>query len=373
MNRSVRIVLTTVISIAAICAFLLVMPSLIGALMGILLVFAIVDYSSRRYRNHVRTFNSAVRSVCQHEGAIGKVALAFSRTGPLSGTCYEYTRRLMMGEGPIDAAVHARVPLQLQTAIAIETPTHAYDTERDQDVAETELENVDSTMMPVYGQFVYLIGATIVTVLVLSFLSVFIVPTMEQMFEEFGMDFVFEWAFSTAPVVSMLLFLAVVTMGVIPILNGMVGMRLPRLIPMLPRRAERKSEFLRGLADGFELGWPVGRTLAIAHAVARHPMDRHSLERIMRRVQDGMDPIESIRRGGWLDRREAAWIDQSNGPRSAQILRTIADQNVRDGTANLRWIMAIFYPVLIVMLGMTVALIVVGFFGTLVELISALS
>jgi len=373
VNRVTRIVTTIVVVIAGIGAFLLVMPSLIGILLGILLVFAIVDHRSRRYRNHVRSFNTALRSVCHHDGAIGKVSLAFSRTGPLSGRCYEYTRRMMMGEDPIDAAIQSRVPLQLQTAVAIQTPTQQYDPQYDQDAADSELARVDSTVMPIYGQFVYLIGAAVVTVLVLSFLSVFIVPTMEQMFEEFGLDYGFERVMAAAPVISLLLFLVVLAMAVVPIVNGLIGMRLPSAVPMLPRRAERKAEFLRGLADGYEVGWPVGRTLGMAHAVATYAVDRVALEKVMRRIQAGTDPIESLRRGGWLYRQEAAWLDQSNPQRTAQLLRTIADQNMRDASSNLRWLMAIFYPLLIVLLGLAVALIVVGFFASLMVLISALS
>ena len=71
--------------IFAFFGFLLLLPSLFGALMVVLLVFAVIDYSSRRYRNAVKTFNASVRAVCHHEGAVSKIALAFSKSGPLSG------------------------------------------------------------------------------------------------------------------------------------------------------------------------------------------------------------------------------------------------------------------------------------------------
>lgn len=104
MSRRTRVVFWTFALIFLFFGFLLLLPSLFGALLAILLVFAVIDYSSRRYRNAVQTFNASMRAVCHHEGAINKVALAFSKSGPLSGPCYEYARRLMMGENPVDAA-----------------------------------------------------------------------------------------------------------------------------------------------------------------------------------------------------------------------------------------------------------------------------
>jgi hypothetical protein len=377
MSRPTRIAIWTVGIIFALSSFLWLLPSLIGSLMAILLVFATLDYSSRQYRNAVRTFNSAVRAVCKHQGAIGKVAIAFSRSGPLSGPCYEYARRLMMGEDAIEAAAMARVPLQLRTAIALMSaepaePNPGSDARR----AETELAMVDTTTMPVYGQFIYLTATAMVTCSVLGFMGAFIVPTMEMMATEFNAsENHFRWLMSTAPAIWILFILGLVAMIIVPILNRghLLGIRLPRLIPRMPRLAEREGEMLHGLADAMDAGWPLGRGLAVGHTISMHSYERRSLDRAMQLIERGVDPAKAIQRTGWIDAGEAAWLSGAPPQRTAELMRTIADQNIRDARSNLRWMMAVFFPTLILLLGIAVLAYAYGFFSTLVELINGLA
>ena len=383
MSRSSRIAIWTVVVFIGLGIFLALLPSLIGFLMVVLLVFAVVDYAGRRYRNAVKTFNSAVRAVSHYEGAIAKVALAFSRSGPLSGPCYEYSRRLMMGEGPIDAAVMARVPLQLQTAIALQTPakpmpsdSSAIRSEMHEVSDAREMAMVDTTMMPVYGQFIYLTATALVTCNVLAFIAVFILPTLEAMFEEFqSTEMPYRWLFSAAPAIWILFLLAFIAVIVMPLLNRghVFGARLPRWLPTMPRLAERKAEILNGLADGIDAGWPIGRSLAVGHSISTRSLERRSLDQAMRLIEQGVEPMESIRRAGWIDADEASWMNGTTPSRTAELLRTIADQGIRDARSNLRWIMAIFFPVLVILLGCCVLAYAFGFFATLMGLINALA
>jgi hypothetical protein len=377
MSRPTRIAVWTFSLLLGSVCFLWFMPSLIGSLMVILLIFAIQDYSSRRYRIAVRTFNSAIRAVCQHEGAIGKVALAFSRSGPLSGPCYEYARRLMMGEDPIEAAGMARVPLQLRTAIALQSPTSTEKgLQRDLQRADTELALVDTTMMPVYGQFIYLTATALITCVVLGFMGSFILPKMEIFFREFNAtEMPFRWLFSTAPAICILFLLILVAVLVVPLLNRghLLGVRLPGFVPRMPRLAERKAEILHGLADAIDAGWPIGRGLAIGHAISMHAYERHSLDHAMQLIEQGTDPALAIQRTGWVDADEATWLVGASPQRTAELLRTIADQNIRDARSNLRWMMAIFFPLLVLLLGLAVLAYAYGFFAALMELIRGLA
>ncbi len=384
MSQSTRVVVRTLALVFATLVFLFLVPSLIGGLMVVLLVVAVTDYSSRRYRNAVRQFNSAVRAVCHHDGAISKVAMAFSRSGPLSGPCYEYARRLMMGEQAIEAAVRAQVPLMLQTAVAMQTPPQeatdaeaTADRERqdDQQLVRRELAMVDTTMMPAYGQFIYLTATALVTCNVLAFVTIFIVPTFEVMFDEFGLELPFPQLFSTVPSLGILLLLVVVGAVIIPLLNRghLLGIRMPRWVPTLPRLAERKAEILCGVADAVDAGWPMGRALALGHEISTRHVERRSLERAMRCIEQGADPVESLHRSGWIDASEAGWLAGASAPRTSQLLRTIADQNVRDARSNLRWMMAVFFPVLVVVLGLVVLAYAFGFFATMLQLIYGLS
>lgn len=377
MSRPTRIALWTICTISGVGTFLWFMPSLIGSLMAVLLVFAVLDYSSRQYRNAVRTFNSAVRAVSGHQGALGKVAVAFSRSGPLSGPCYEYARRLMMGEDPIEAAAMSRVPLQLRTAIALMS-TDQTDTESSTDThrVENELALVDTTIMPVYGQFIYLAATAMVTCCVLGFMGVFIIPTIEQMLDEFGLNKLpSDWLFSTTPAILILFFLGLIGMIILPMLNRghLLGIRLPRAIPRMPKLAEREGELLHGLADAMDAGWPLGRGLAVGHTISLHAFERSSLDRAMLLIERGVEPAIAMHRTGWIDADEAAWLSGAPRQRTAQLLRTIADQNIRDARSNLRWIMAIFFPCLITLLGLAVLAYAYGFFASLMELIHGLA
>ena len=375
--RTLKLFAVVIVLLLLVVGFLVVLPSLFTILMLGLLACAIMDFRARRRRNAVRTFNSAVRAVCHHEGAINKVALAFSKAGPIKGTCYEYARRLIGGEDVIDAAVMSRVPLQLRTAVALRSPpgTYSPDETENSDVG-TELNAVDATTMPVYGQFIYLALTALITCLVLSFLALLVVPTLEQMFEEFyGRGISNRWMFSTIPAISILLLLLATMLIVIPALNRgqFIGIRLPRCLPMLPRLAERRAEMLVGLADAVDAGWPLGRALVTAHEVSTRRHERQQLERALRLIDRGCEATDALSRTGWLDRDEAAWLKDTTPNRMAELLRTIACQKLRDARANLRWMMAVFFPSLVLMLGCSVLVCAYGFFATLSELIRGLS
>ncbi|MGI9474885.1 MAG: hypothetical protein ACR2NZ_25365 [Rubripirellula sp.] len=377
LRREAQLIVKIIVLFLLFIGLLAVIPSLLGALMSILLIYALVDYSSRRYRNSVNTFNSALRSVCHRDGAIGKVALAFSRSGPISGPCYEYTRRLMMGEDPVEAAVLSRVPLQMRTAIAMQTPAGTLPKEdRAYQSEASEMALADSSMMPAYGQFIYLTVATLVTCLVLTFMSLFIVPTLEMLFEEFfSRELPYRWMFTLGPAVWILMLISFLVLIVTPMLTRghLFGLRLPRWIPMMPRLAERNGEILCGLADGIDAGWPMGRALATGHEVSQRFYERRLFEHALRNVQLGTDPIEAIRLVGWIEREEAAWLTDASPARTSQLLRTIAAQNIRDARANLRWTMVILFPALLLLLGLAVAGYAFGFFATLSQLINQLS
>ncbi|MFK8114864.1 MAG: hypothetical protein AB8B91_21865 [Rubripirellula sp.] len=374
MNRPIRILFWVIAVIGVLIVFGLVLPSLVSCLLAILLLFAIADLSARRYRNSVRTFNSAVRAVCQHEGAIAKVALAFSRSGSLSGPCYEYARRLMTGEDPVEAAGRARVPLQLQTAVALQSPrsesakikTH----HSDFDLWSSE------GVMPAYGQFVYLTVTAMMTCVMLGFMRVFILPTFEAMFEEFFSNRMpYRPLFSLIPAVSILCLIAFVIVFLLPLLNRghLFGLRLPRWVPSLPRQAERRSETLHGLADAIEAGWSMTRALEVARTVAIDNTQRAFLEQAIRKIHRGVDPVYAVHEAGWIDKEDVVWLKDATPERKVGLLRTIADQDVRDARANLRWMMAVFFPCLIVLMGAAVMAFTYGVFGILMRIVDGLA
>jgi hypothetical protein len=390
MSRISRLILWVLGFVVVAIAILALLPSLLGSLLFALLVFALFDLASRRYRSGVRTLNSSLRAVSDQQGAIEKVARAFSKGGPLRSRCYEYARRLIAGEDAIGAALASGVPLQLSTAVALSAPSTskasatASTGEGSREVGDNdsppidplrELAMMESISMPAYGQFLYLGVTAMVTGLVMAFMATSIVPTMEQMFEEFGLSMPLQWVFDMGPVVWVFVLLGAIGVILVPILNRArkLGVRLPSWVPMTPRMAERRAEVLFGLADGLDAGWPLGRTMALGHRIAQTGWERRGLERAMRDVQQGIEPIESIHRIGWLDSTEAAWLAGANPARTGELLRGFASQSVRDSHENIRWIMAWLFPIVVILLGVAVLLFAVAFFGSLAVLIRGLS
>lgn len=378
MNRTFRIIVWILVTLLTLLCFVVLLPSLFGLVMVTLLVFFILDFATRRKRNSAKAFNSTLQAVCRHDGAITKVAVAFSRSGPLRGSCYEFARRLMMGQDPLEAASRARVPLTLETAVALSSPTTTpiaastsgrRDEDRFFDLAD------DESLMSGYGQLVYLVMTAAITCIVFSFMGLFVVPTLEVMFEEFGMDLRNRRLLSPEPAYWILVLLCFIVLIAIPLMSRgtLLGFRFPRWFPATPRLAQHKSDVLCGLADAIDHGWPIGRALAVGHMISIRKPERQSLQYAMELIEQGQSPAQAIHKAGWIDAPEAAWLDGASPQRTAELLRTIADQSVRDSQAKMRWLMSLLFPGLVILIAAAVLTYAFGFFSTLFQLIEALA
>ncbi len=365
-----------------------VMPSLIGFLIAWLIVIAINDFYKRRYRQAVRTFNSAVQAVAHQEGVIKKVVLGFAAGGALSRSCYQYALCLGAGEDAIKAAARCRIPLQLTTAVAmiqgrneaaLETkPASGRQTSPRDQVGRRQLEShwLDSAAVPAYGHVLYLIMTAIVTCVALMFMSIFVFPTMEKMFSEFGLKMPFEWLRKDhTPTQILLGIVSLALIIVTPILTTgtFFGIPVPRWMPVSPQVIEEKSNFLRGLADAIDGGMTIDQALQLATAISIKSNERRSLQQANELIRCGVAPGEALRRTGWLSLGESEWLGGATAQRGADLLQWIADQRVRDARVNVRFMLSFVFPLFVVILGLAVMAYCVGFFGALVSLISGLS
>ena len=359
--------------IVLVIALLIAVPSLLSLLLCAILVVACIEMLVQRRRTVVRDMNSALQAVCHKEGGIEKVALAFSRGGPLRGPSYEYARRMMSGENPVDAAVASRIPLQLGTAVAMESPRNV-DTLLSRVTADDDYLDRDTASMPVYAQLIYLVGTAVVACLVLSFVGVMVVPTFEQMWYEFGVDMRYEWLLSRTPSVLILAFVVFTVVIAVPILSSgrIFGLQLPWL-PVLPSAARRKAEMLRGFADAVDSGWPIGRALAVGHTISLRYHQRRRLEVAMQMIEQGQPTHSALVGGGWITAQQEQWFDGASPRRTADLMRVIADQCIRDAAANVQWLMSIFFPAVVIMIGMATLAYAFGFFAALMGLFVGLS
>ncbi|QDT12051.1 type II secretion system F family protein [Planctomycetes bacterium K23_9] len=382
MNTAARIAISIVAVMFLMGFFGFVVPSLIGFLITVLLVVAINDFFSRRYRQAARTFNSAAQAVAHQEGAIAKIARAFARRGPLSRSCYEYTRRLLAGEDPIEAASRSRVPLQLTTAVAMKRGRR--DKSNDSEPQSSARRHAylqgtvpeDASLMQAYAPIMYLIATALITCVVLGFMSTFIMPTMDKMMDEFGIAPPNAWwKAGRSPTQALLTLVILTLLALVPILTtgSLFGIPVPRWMPVSPQMVEDKTNILRGLADAIDSGMTVDQSLQLGAQVSIKNGERRSLLHANSLIRQGVPPADSLRRSGWLSSRECDWLRGSTAQRGAELLRWVADQRVRDARANLRWLMGLVFPLLVVLLGMAVLSYSVGFFSILVSLIRALS
>lgn len=378
MSRTFRIIVWLLVTLLTLLCFVVLLPSLFGLVMVTLLVFFVLDFATRRKRNSAKAFNSTLQAVCRHDGAITKVAVAFSRAGPLRGPCYEFARRLMMGQDPLEAASRARVPLTLETAVALSSPAAAIvdsSTSRRSDEDRFNEPTDDESLMSGYGQLVYLIMTAAITCVVFSFMGLFVVPTLEQMFDEFGMDLRNRRMLSPEPAYWILFLLCFIVLIAIPLMSRgtLFGFRFPGWFPATPRLAQHKSDVLCGLADAIDHGWPMGRALAVGHLISIRKQERQSLQYAMELIEQGQSSAQAICQAGWIDGHEAAWLDGASPQRTAELLRTIADQSIRDSHSRMRWLMSLLFPGLVILIAAAVLTYAFGFFSTLFQLIEALA
>jgi type II secretory pathway component PulF len=93
----------------------------------------------------------------------------------------------------------------------------------------------------------------------------------------------------------------------------------------------------------------------------------------MRWIQRGAEAPTALAQSGWLDEQDAAWLLGAKPGRMANLLRSIADQNIRDARANLRWAMAVLFPTVVILLGFCVLAYGAGLFSALSGLLNGLT
>ena len=375
---STRWKVTTLILVLVLSAsiFVFALPSILGLLLTILILFAAFDFLQKRRRNAIRTFNSAVRAVCHRKGALSKIVTAFARQGPIRGSCYEYARRLMAGQDPIKAAADSRVPLHLSTAVAM-SHSDRDDSERQPSYTETTWHRGESTPLPAYTLIMYVTLTALITCAMLSFVTVFVVPTIQVMLEEFGLSTApYSWlVVGTTPTWILLTLTAAILLLAVPVLirNSRFDIPILNWLPVSPQVAETRADMLSGLADAIDAGMPFLNAIDLANQISVDPSERASLHNASVSIQQGGTAADALYQTGWIDGDEFSWLQEAPPARFAQLLRHFGEQGIRDARANFQWLMGILFPTLIILLGLAVASFAYGFLGALLQLITGLS
>ena len=390
MSRAVRLLLWIVAFVFLGLTFVILLPSLMGLVITMLLIFGVTDFISLRRSATIDAFNSVLRTVVDNGGDMTSVAVAFSQSGPISAQAYEFARRLMMGQDPLEAAARSRIPLQLSTAVAMQTgedgkssgtndePIEASLTpmsqKSDRPIDLNSIRFLGTSTTAIQGRLLYLFVTASATVAVVSFMGAFIRPTLEQMYEEFGMNDQFTDQMSATPAVLAYLLIVVLILAYIILSRvGFLGVAVPIWFPTMPRLAARKAALLHGLADAVDAGWPMGRALAVAHTVSIDQVERRRLQQSMEWIEQGRSPAQAIRWAGYIQAKDVAWIEDAPATRLASLLRVVADRRVRDSVFNLGWIISIVFPILVLILAAVITVYCHGFLTGLYYMVRSLA
>ena len=376
MNWQTKLAIGSLLVVVLSSVFAIALPSLLGMLISALVLVAIADFVGRRRRHAYRTFNSVLQSVCDQEGAVGKVAMAFARTGPIRASCYELARRLTVGQEPIDAATQSGIPLQLGTAVAMTTASARIEQSQDSD-SNTFGELVDEDSSAAYSQILYVTIVVLATCCVLWYMTLYVMPDIKTMLQEFELkETPYEWlVVGVTPswlilgvIVSILIFLApILTKG------GMIAVGPWKWMPASPVVAESKADMLCGLADAIDQGLPLEQALGLASRISVNHHEQATLQQASQLLQSGATPGESLFKSGWVDQQQHEWLIAAPPQRFAELLRQFASQGVRDAQSNLRWLMGIVFPLFVVALGTAVLAYAYGILGSLTQLIHHLA
>ena len=371
LSFRVKITIWTTAVVAALAVFGYFVPSLLGLLICLLLFISVANVLAQRKRYKKRVVNNAVRAVCRREGGLSQLATAFARTGPLRGECYEFARRLMQGQQPLQAAARSRIPLQLGTAVALSSPQQL---PADNVVSlESELHQDDT--LPPDSQLMYLMFASVVTLAMLTFTNIFIVPTILQLMDEFGLRIPQQWllvGFTPTWFLTVLGAILVLSVSVLVLAGRVLGWQ-PRWVPLMPAAAESRSQILYGVADALEQGLSFEEAFKLGNDISLHRREGKAYFLASRHVRAGVDPVQAMRNVGWVSRSEQEWLTDAPPPRTAQLLRHFGDRRVADANANMKWLMSVLFPAIVVILGVGIFLYAFGFMTALGSLVIGVS
>jgi len=306
----------------------------------------IVDIVLRRHRNYISSFNSSLQAVSRSGAPITTAAKAFAQTGPLRGRCQDFSERLLAGAPPLEAAVAARLPLDISTALTLEAEGEQSDAAHQRQEPKKNENAIRQSSLSVSCQFFYLAIVSFSTVLAMTFFAAFIQPNMETMLKEFSVEpsaigpaVANEWG----PLVLLALCFSLITLPLL-VFSGFVNALLPkRWVPLLPFNARPNADALLGIAAGMDTGVSLQEVFRLGKMISLG-RQRVCFARALQSMESGAKESAAIVAGGWLNAKEAAWLDGTPPQRMSALMRSMSLQNLRTAYANLNWLMAFLYP-----------------------------
>lgn len=299
--------------------------------------------------------------------------------------CRDFAHRLRSGQLPEDAIRQSRIPLGVDAALAMrlgpaaKTQLHASKLDRTNATEASETELAASWVSwPIMSQLSYLIFLICLLIGISTFMSLFILPTISKMLEEFEIQPSVPDSVRTGfgSITSTLLVIMVIWLVMI-FLSAVTGSRvLLRITPWFGDwlRSRNRHRGLKAIASGVAMGRPIAEVLELSRRTSPARWIRSRSKLAYKKVIAGQDVALALRSSGWLSRPEAAWVQASiPSGNLAQTLDWIASSIRRRYELKWRVRVAWLAPLMLILIGAMVSLLAYYMFGSLVQIINTLS
>ncbi len=231
------------------------------------------------------------------------------------------------------------------------------------------------------GSIGYLIAVSTMAVLVSSFLMLFIIPTFEQIFEEFGMQLpdamgaLIHFCMMFGPLIP-LGFLFILGIGFLMLFEDVRrGIRRSAAGKLMPMAKIRKSsELMRLLALPVRLGQPIGPTLTAAAQF--HP--DHSWRKRLLKARTGAatdnDIFRQLADQKLISKRHSEHLSNIDTPSlRSWTLTKVAEQIDRDSGRRSQSLARALQHVPVILVGLFIGWVVLSVLQTLTSLITSLA
>lgn len=363
---------------------LAVLPQYIGLIISCLLVsFLFLAVLSRR-REALDVLNESVRLLARRGGSLADMAEAFAHgdASVLAGRARRFADALRRGTPPAMAAARVRLPLDAETVLALEhRDESAWSTVGEKGGNAARPTAIPASAWPAASQAAYFFALLVTTVLISTFLMVWIVPTLQAMGEEFQIDTRLTHASDRGQLrlilrLPVLLAAALVVWSALQLVYWITDWRwIGRLLPLSGplTRSRRRGDLLRGVAAAIEARNEFSQALQMVLRVRVRPGEKSRLRRAAAMAASGHSHGDALRRAGLVDASERVWIDaaEANG-RLAEALRSIAGAAERRAQVRFESALAILFPMGILGCGLLILTVSHLVFGSLVEFIHAM-
>jgi len=299
--------------------------------------------------------------------------------------CRDFAHRLRSGQLPEDAIRQSRLPLGVDAALAMRLGPAAKPR-----LQTTKQSGADGTCQseselatswvswPLMSQLTYLMFLICLLVIIGTFLSMFIFPTISKMLEEFDIQPVISDSVRTGFDSSVSFLLAMMAIWMVLILLAAVtGSRiLLRITPWFGEwlRTRNRHRGLKAMAAGVAMGRPIAEVLELSRRTSPARWIRSRSKLAYNKVVAGQDIALALQSAGWLSGAEAAWVDSAiRTGNLAQTLDWIASSIRRRYELKWRIRVAWLVPVVLILIGAMVTIPAYYLFGSLAQMIYTVS